>query len=69
MAFLTDRDVAHRWIGADRSRPANGDDIIVFLAVAASDHHGGQGINQCSGFERDFHGLIYVIAKKETCTL
>ena len=55
MAFLSDGDVAHRRVGANRSRPADGDDIVVFLAVAAGDHHGGQGVNHRSGFEGDFH--------------
>ena len=45
MAFLADGDVTHRRVGADGARPADGDDIVVFLAVAASDHHGGQGID------------------------
>ena len=69
MALLADGDVAHGRVGANRTRPADSNDIVVFLAVAACDHHGGQGINQCSWFEGDFHGLIYVIAKKATCTL
>ena len=69
MAFLADGDVTHGRVGADGARPADGDDIVVFLAVAAGDHHSGQRINQCSGFEGDFHSLIYVIAKKATCTL
>ena len=55
MAFLADGDVAHGRVGANRSRPADGDDIVVFLAVAAGDHHGGQGINQRSWFEGGFH--------------
>ena len=55
MAFLADGDVAHGRVGADGARPANGDDIVVFLAVAAGDHHGGQGVNHRSGFEGDFH--------------
>ena len=69
VAFLADGDIAHGRVGTDGARPADGDDIVVFLAIAASDHHGGQGINQGSGFEGDFHSLIYVIAKKATCTL
>ena len=68
MAFLADGDVAHGRVGANRPRPADGDDIVVFLAVATGDHHGGQGINQGSRFEGDFHSLVYVIAKKATCT-
>ena len=55
MAFLADGDVAHGRVGADGARPADGDNIVVFLAVAAGDHHGGQGINQGSRFEGDFH--------------
>ena len=61
MAFLADGDVAHRRVGANRSRPADGDDIVVFLAVATSDHHGGQGINQGSGFEGDFHRIYFFV--------
>ena len=45
MAFLSDGDVAHGRVGANSSRPAVGDDFIVFLAVAAGDHHGGQGLD------------------------
>ena len=60
MAFLADGDVAHGRVGANRAGPADGDDIVVFLAVAAGDHHGGQGINQCSGFEGDFHDIVLV---------
>ena len=55
VAFLADGDVAHGRVGANRARPSDGDDIVVFLAVAASDHHGGQRIYQRSGFEGDFH--------------
>ena len=55
MAFLADGDIAHGRVGANRARPADSNDIVVFLAVAASDHHGGQRINQRSGFERNFH--------------
>ena len=60
MAFLADGNVAHGRVRANRARPANGDDIIVFLAVAAGDHHGGQGVNQGAGFEGDFHIVIFL---------
>jgi hypothetical protein len=55
MAFLADGDIAHGWVGADGAGPADSDDIVVFITVAAGDHHGGEGINQGSGFEGDFH--------------
>ena len=55
MAFFPHGDVAHGRVRTDRSCPADGDDIVVFLAVAAGNHHGGQGINQGSGLEGDFH--------------
>ena len=64
MAFLADGDVAHGRVGADGARPANGDDIVVFLAVAAGDHHGGQGINHCSRFEGDFHTFLILAPKQ-----
>ena len=69
VAFLADGDVAHGRVGTDGARPADGDDIVVFLAVAAGDHHGGQGINQCAGFEGDFHIVIFCFYECRAVTM
>ena len=66
VAFLADGDVTHGRVGANGARPTDGDDIVVFLAVTAGDHHGGQRVNQRSGFEGNLHYAILRWCKNKT---
>ena len=50
-----DRDVAHRGIGADRTGPGDGQQVIFVGGGAATDQYGRQRVDQRSRFPVFFH--------------
>ena len=60
VSLRTHRDVAHRRIGADGSRPRYGDDVILLLRSAARNHYGGEGVYHRAWFPVDFHDRMLI---------